>query len=138
MKKLTAIILALAMLFAFAACGGTYGEEDSLGDTANTSNPAVNEPSVFSYAEDSAMFVEGEPGVKTSGFVNTSETEITFENVAEHAMKECTIEYNQVSISLDAEACIWRVDFSTSGMAGGCLSVYMNYKGITVLIVQGE
>ncbi len=47
----------------------------------------------FSYAEDSAIYIEGQPGVKTSGFVNTSEIKIGFENIAEHAKKECTIKY---------------------------------------------
>ena len=92
----------------------------------------------FSYAEDKEIYAEGEPGVKTSGFVNTTETEITFENVAEHAKNECTIEYDSVKTYLDTTECVWKVLFYTNGMLGGDQSVYLDYDGKTVLIVYGE
>lgn len=63
----------------------------------------------FSYAEESTMYVEGKPGVKTSGFVNTSEVEITFENVAEYAENECTIEYDNVTTYLDPTECVYNL-----------------------------
>ena len=92
----------------------------------------------FSYAEDMAIYVEGEPGVKTSGFVNTTETEITFENVAERAKNECTVEYNSVTTYFDTDECVWKVHFCTDGMVGGDQSVYLDCDGKTVLIVYGE
>ena len=92
----------------------------------------------FSYAEDAAIYAEGEPGVKTSGFVNTTETEITFENVTQRAKNECTVEYDSVATYLDTEECIWKVHFYTDGMAGGGQSVYLDCDGKTVLIVYGE
>ena len=92
----------------------------------------------FSYAEDTAIYLECEPGVKTSGFVNTTETEITFENVAECAKNECTVEYNSVTTYFDTDECVWKVHFGTDGMVGGDQSVYLDCDGKTVLIVYGE
>ena len=92
----------------------------------------------FSYAEDAAIYLECEPGVKTSGFVNTTETEITFENVAERAKNECTVEYNSVTTYFDTDECVWKVHFCTDGMVGGDQSVYLNCDGKTLLIVYGE
>ncbi len=92
----------------------------------------------FSYAEDAAIYLECEPGVKTSGFVNTTETEITFENVAEHAKGECTIEYDSVTTYFDPDKCVWKVHFCTDGMVGGDQSVYLDCDGKTLLIVYGE
>ena len=92
----------------------------------------------FSYAEDAAIYLECEPGVKTSGFVNTTETEITFENVAERAKNECTVEYDSVTTYFDTDECVWKVHFCTDGMVGGDQSVYLDCDGKTVLIVYGE
>ena len=92
----------------------------------------------FSYAEDAAIYLECEPGVKTSGFVNTTETEITFENVAERAKNECTVEYNSVTTYFDTDECVWKVHFGTDGMVGGDQSVYLDCDGKTLLIVYGE
>ena len=90
----------------------------------------------FSYTEDTAIYVEGEPGVKTSGFVNT--TEITFENVTERAKNECTIEYVSVTVYFDTDECVWKVHFYTDVMAGGGQSVYLDCDGKTISIVYGE
>ena len=92
----------------------------------------------FSYAEDAAIYLECEPGVKTSGFVNTTETEITFENVAECAKNECTVEYDRITTYFDTDECVWKVHFGTDGMVGGDQSVYLDCDGKTVLIVYGE
>jgi len=92
----------------------------------------------FSYAEDRKYYAEGEPSVQTSGFVNTTATEITFENVAEHAKKECKVEYDTVEISLDTVERIWRVNFGKELLLGGDQTVYLDFDGKTVLIVYGE
>ena len=44
-------------------------------------------------------------------------------------------EYN---VAYDRTARIWMVEFCTEGMDGGCQTVYMDEKGITLLIVYGE
>lgn len=92
----------------------------------------------FSFAEDSRIYAEGTPGVKTSGFVNTAEAEINSMNDAdERAKNECTIAWDTVRTYLDTAAGIWKVVFST-GTPGGCQSVYLDDHGKTVLIVYGE
>ena len=93
----------------------------------------------FSYAEESGIiYVVGEPGVKTSGFVNTTETDITFENVSEHAKNECTVAYDSVAIYRDTAECVWKVLFYTHGLLGGDQTVYLDDDGKTLLIVYGE
>ncbi len=102
--------------------------------------PAQSDDSshTFSFAEDSAIYSEGEFGVKTSGFVNTTATEITAENLVEHAKKECKVWHNCVDIDVDTAARVWRVNFYTQSWLGGGQTVYMDYDGKTVLIVYGE
>ncbi|MBQ3258028.1 MAG: hypothetical protein IJA67_11540 [Oscillospiraceae bacterium] len=93
----------------------------------------------FSYAEESGIiYVVGEPGVKTSGFVNTTETDITVENVSEHAKNECTVAYDSVAIYRDTAECVWKVLFHTHGLLGGGQTVYLDDDGKTLLIVYGE
>ena len=92
----------------------------------------------FSYAEDREMYAEGEPGVKTSGFVNTTATKITCENVVEHAKKECTVEYDTVEISYDDDELFWKVHFGKELSLGGDQTVYMDFNGKTLLVVYGE
>ena len=92
----------------------------------------------FSYAEDSAIYIEGQPGVKTSGFVNTSEIKIGFENIAEHAKKECTIKYYTTQTYFDSSAGMWKVVFNDENILGGDQTVYMTKNGVTTLIVYGE
>ena len=127
MKKFIAFLLALVCVLSMVGCN-----QQKLPNTTNV------DPGVFSYAEDCAIYVDGEPGAKTSGFVNTFETEINHENVVEHAKNECTIEYDSVEVCLDATEYVWRVLFYTQGVLGGCQTVYMDYDGKTILIVYGE
>ena len=93
----------------------------------------------FSYTQDRETYGEGEPGVKTSGFVNTAEAEIR--GVAEankRAERECTVSWDTVTTNYDAAAGVWKVVFSTRGTLGGCQSVYLRDDGTTALIVYGE
>ena len=92
----------------------------------------------FSYSNDKAIYVEGEPGVKTSGFVNTTKVDVDFNNVAEVAKNECTIEWDSCTSYLDTAECIWKVVFYNEGTVGGDQTVYLDYDGKTVLIVYGE
>lgn len=152
MRKYIALVLALVCVLALFDCSKA-GEEKEVPTTDNIESATtietessteleIVEPHIsipdFSYAEESAIYAEGEPGVKTSGFTNTSETEITFENVAEHAKNECTIEYDSVTTYLDTAECVWKVHFYTYGTLGGDQTVYLDYDGKTVLIVYGE
>lgn len=114
-----------------------YTKDEIWGSSSETenNNDSINS---FSYAEDCAIYIEGEPGVKTSGFVNTTETSVNRDNVTIIAKQECTIEYNKTEVSYDSNAGIWKVDFFTEGMVGGCQTVWMDANGKTVLVVYGE
>lgn len=145
MKNLIALVLALVCVLPLIGCNQQSTTDQNI-QTNNSTESGENTELVeshnsiphFSYAEDTAIYVEGEPGVKTSGFVNTTETEITFENVAERAKNECTVEYDSVTTYFDTDECVWKVHFCTDGMVGGDQSVYLDCDGKTVLIVYGE
>lgn len=98
-----------------------------------------HEADSFSYSEDLALYKEGDPGIKFDGFINVEEYPVPVAREAiERAKNECTIEYDETSISLDESAEIWKVVFSTADTLGGCQTVYLNSAGITQLIVYGE
>ena len=121
MKKLITLVIVLVCILSLFSCN------------------QQNTPSAFSYAEDSRIYLEGEPGVITSGFVNTTESKIN--NVAEAielAKRECTIKWDTVLTYFDSDENIWLVQFYTEGTVGGCQSVYLKDTGETVLIVYGE
>ena len=100
---------------------------------------AMDETLEFSYEEDSNIYLEGIPGVKTSQFVNVSEVEINSKDDAvEQAKKECTVKWYTVKVYYDKVASIWKIVFSDEGVLGGDQTVYMNDKGETILIVYGE
>ncbi len=128
-------------------------ETDSRSDSKSEQNPKpeIEEPYIsirdFSYAEDCEIYVDGEPGVKASGFVNTADVDIDLNNVVELAKNECTVKWDTVNVYLDTAACIWKVVFFIGAVerdgyiecvAGGDQSVYLDYSGKTVLIVYGE
>ena len=134
MKKTVAMILCIVLVLSLIGCKTR---------TEQTDKPSVElqsetENHSFSYAKDCAIYVDGEPGVKTSGFANTAGTDVNRDNVTIIAKQECTIEYDSTAVSYDSDAKIWRVEFGTEGMAGGCLTVYLDNNGRTVRVVQGE
>ena len=93
----------------------------------------------FSFENDSKTYKAGDPGVISEGFKNTAESPVTNSGeAAERAKNECTIGYDTVTVEYDGWAKIWSVTFFTRGTLGGCQTVYLNDKGVTVLIVYGE
>ncbi len=99
----------------------------------------TNNATEFSYADELAMFPEGTPGVKKTGFRNT--TELPVHNDVEaigRAKNECTIEWSATEVYYDATKEIWKVTFYTKGVPGGDQSVYLGANGITLMIVYGE
>lgn len=93
----------------------------------------------FSYAEDCKIYIAGESGVKTTRFVNITDTEISsIDDAIERAKNECTIQWDGVTTYFDAKEHIWKVLFYTEGILGGGQSVYLDENGKTVLIVYGE
>ena len=99
----------------------------------------TNNTTEFSYADELAMFPEGTPGVKKTGFRNT--TELPVHNDAEaigRAKNECTIEWSATEVYYDTTKEIWKVTFYTKSVPGGDQSVYLGANGITLMIVYGE
>ena len=147
MKKLIVLVLALICILSLIGCNQQSITEQNIQANNSTESDENTELEIveahnsipnFSYTEDKEIYAEGEPGVKTSGFVNTTETEITFENVAERAKNECTVEYDSVTTYFDTDECVWKVHFCTDGMVGGDQSIYLDCDGKTILIVYGE
>lgn len=124
MKKAATVILCLAFALSLFACG-----------TKTKNDATISE---FSYAEERALYAQGESGVKTSGFVNVIETEVTVGNVTEIAGRECTKQYNSSEVSKDTATGVWRVVFFYEGMDGDCQTVYLDSNGITLLVVRGK
>lgn len=92
----------------------------------------------FSYEED-FNYYKDDPGLHQSGFVNTEKADISNpEQVIELANKECTVDYDTVSIAFDATSTMYKVNFSKKNYVGGDQSVYINQDGITQLIIYGE
>ena len=139
MKKTVTMILCIVLVLSLIGCKTKTEQTDKpsadLQSETENNNDSIHS---FSYVEDCAIYVDGEPGVKTSGFVNTAETDVNRDNVTIIAKQECNIEYNSTAVSYDSDAEIWRVEFGTEGMAGGCLTVYLDNSGRTVRVVQGE
>ena len=99
----------------------------------------LEQPDSFSYAEVTDTFKDGGAGVKSEGFVNTESASISrIWDVKTQAQKECTIEYDTVSVAYDEAAEVWEVTYFTANTLGDCQSVYMNRDGVTLLIVNGE
>ena len=104
----------------------------------NSEQPDEEIPS-FTYSKVTEIYREGEPGVKTSGFVNTEEVPIySAKDAIKQAAKECTVKYDTATCSLDSDADIWKVSFYRMGTLGGGQDVFLGYDGKTVLIVYGE
>lgn len=96
------------------------------------------EINAFSYEHDSAYYKDN-PGVKESGFINTVQSTVdSAEKAVELAKKECTVEYDTVSVAYDSELKIYRVSFYKEAWLGGSQDVYMNQNGITLLIIYSE
>ena len=152
MKKIIALILVLFCVLALYGCTKSGGEKEmstidntessTIIETKPNAEFEIVEPNIsiadFSYAEESALYSEGEPGVKTSGFVNTAETEISFDNVVERALNECTVKYYTTQAYFDSSVNMWKVVFNDENILGGDQTVYMDGRGITTLIVYGE
>ena len=100
----------------------------------------LEQPGSFSYAEVTATFKTGDPGVKSEGFVNAESVPMSSRiwDVKTQALNECTIEYDAVTVNYDETAKVWEVTYSTANTLGNWQSVYMDENGVTLLIVYGE
>lgn len=100
----------------------------------------LEQPGSFSYADVTATFKTGDPGVKSEGFVNAESVPMSNRiwDVKMQALNECTIEYDTVTVNYDEAAKVWEVMYSTANTLGNCQSVYLDETGMTLLIVYGE
>ena len=100
----------------------------------------------FSYEEDLAIYAENSSNVKSEGFVNTSELEETIywhTDAIEQAEKECPIECKLHHTYFDSASNVWKIEFWDTRDAEGYpqyvyATVYLNNKGVTLLVVYGE
>ena len=97
--------------------------------------PGMIEFGSFSYIEVLESIDMTSPAVKTEGFVNTDE--VTDFLVVERAKAEVTQEYDLTQYFRDGEEDVWMVRFFCLDQAGET-DVFMNGKGVTLLVTYGE
>ena len=90
----------------------------------------------FSFEEVKSSIDMSAQNVKTDGFVNVDEIELGWPT--DRAKLEVTAGYDLAQIYYDDAADVWRVYFFSSKQAGGSETVYLNGKGVTLLIVYGQ
>ena len=103
---------------------------------AYASLPGMIEFGTFSYAEVRDRVDYSSHSVQTDGFVNTDEMD-DFHPV-ERAKAEVTVDYDLIQYFYDLEEDVWKVRFFKSNQAGGDETVYLNGRGVTLLICYGE
>ena len=100
------------------------------------SNTFSTEIQKFSYAQILEEYKIGDHGVRNENFNICFESEITGAiDAITIAKTELAIECDHSSVSYDDKADIWRVDFETLDMDGGCQSVFVSGNGMTCYIV---
>lgn len=136
------LLCALIFILVLAGCAPTTSPQTDATLPSPSVAPCVEAEPVppFSYAEYTALYQEGDPGVKCTGFQNTAVQAIkTAQDVIEGAKAECTIKYDEgvTKVYYDADTEMWLVLF-WSGYPGDGQSVYLDSKGITHRIVYEE
>lgn len=148
-KKYSYLLFAFVLILSLSAC---HQQAETVTSSLDDPNLSTHDPdgqslASFSYEEDAAINQVGDPGINPNAFSNVDIYPIeNQEDAVERAKNECTIEYNTTSVSFDADADMWRIDFlsvahsedNTWATTGNCQSVYINSDGITQLIVYGE
>ena len=90
----------------------------------------------FSFEEVNKSVDFDAPNVKTDGFVNVDEIDMGWPT--DRAKQEVTVDQDLAQLFYDDAADVWMVHFWDSKRAGGDETVYLNGKGVTLLIVYGE
>ena len=90
----------------------------------------------FSFEEVKNNIDMSAPNVQTDGFVNVDEIELGWPT--DRAKLEVTADYDLAQLFYDDAADVWMVYFFSSRQAGGSETVYLNGKGVTLLIVYGQ
>ena len=95
--------------------------------------------SIFSYKDTVERYKGEDWGVIRDGFVNIGE--VTIEDpvhAIELAEKETHSEYDTIDVAYDTEERVYRVTFSTEGVDGGVVNVYISKDGCTLMMTLGE
>lgn len=96
---------------------------------------SVDTAPAFSWVEEEALYPVGSPGVKSTGFANTTAQTVTLQTVISLAQKECTLEYQNTALVWHDEAAgVWKVQLGFS-QDDRCQMVYLDDTGITLLVV---
>ncbi len=98
--------------------------------------PGMIEYGSFSYSELMERIDLASNSVRTDGFVNTDEVQ-DFHPV-ERAKAEVTSDYDLIQYFRDDEEDVWMVRFFSSMRKGGDTYVYLDGKGVTLLVAYGE
>lgn len=93
----------------------------------------------FSWAEESARYLARGLGVKTRGFSNNAPEPVgTYEEAAERALAEVTVEYDEVWVYFDESAGMYRVNFQLKDAMYIDEVVFLGTDGVTRLAVYGD
>ncbi|MBQ5412285.1 MAG: hypothetical protein IIU19_02785 [Oscillospiraceae bacterium] len=98
--------------------------------------PGMIEYGSFSYSELMERIDLASSSVRTDGFVNTDEVQ-DFHPV-ERAKAEVTSDYDLIQYFRDDEEDVWMVRFFSSMRKGGDTYVYLDGKGVTLLVAYGD
>lgn len=90
----------------------------------------------FSFEEVKKSLDLDAPNVRTDGFVNVDEIEMGWPT--DRAKQELMGDYDLAQLFYDEAEDVWMVHFWNSKRAGGNETVYLNGKGVTLLIEYGE
>lgn len=115
----------------------SYTEAFSAGGSELSSEVEDGEEvEVFSYMYDMSCY--GSIAV-TEGFVNTDISPVTTADEAiMRAGNECTVDYDNTYVYCDSIEDMWKVVFTGDDLTQAEQIVYMNFNGVTTLIVYGE
>ena len=121
----------------------SWAEETADGKTTftctrcNESYTFPSEIAAFSYAQVLEKHKIGDPGVKHENFHFSWESDITAAiDAIIRAKFELTVAYDTVTVSLDPDANVWCVRFSTSSADTNWQSVYIKGNGLPCYVVS--
>ena len=98
--------------------------------------PGMLEYGEFSYSEALADIDKENVNVKTDGFVNTDQ--VTEFLPVERAKAEAAPGYDLIQYFYDEDEDVWMVHFFSSDNSANETYVYMNGKGVTLLVKYGD
>mgnify|MGYP006891091844 FL=1 len=146
MKKIIAVLLAIAISMTFFACGkkeGDLGKQTTV-DKKN-GYTLVEEVLTFKYNDDEEE-IKKNPNAKTDGFVTNESNAVgkvnTKSAVLDIAKKEVSDKFNKINFAFDRTQGIWRVTFSMDTVSGEkttsekVMTVYVDEDGYTLATIK--